>query len=115
MSFIPDGNLQALLEGVLHVPQGQLVAKVPTWEQVIHTANENAYARIRASFLERGFTAAQIDLWDDGEEYQEMIGVYLALTLGVRLYDKSNVDAEKYKWWLDRLPDALLVINGEIS
>lgn len=112
--FITDLELTSALEGVFKNRPGELTGAVPAWLSVIYQANAQAYARIVESFLERGFALAQIQTWDYGQRYQTMIGMYLALTLGNGLHSYDDTFLEKYKWFFDHLPDAMLVSGGTI-
>jgi hypothetical protein len=113
--FIDDNQLQTALEGVLKVASGTLTNNAPVWQPVITQANAQAYARIVESFLERGFTAAQIAQWDYGVNYETMIGLYYALILGAGYHDHDDEYIAQYKHYYDHLPDAMLVINGTIT
>jgi hypothetical protein len=89
----------------------------PRWSQVVTSANLTAWNRIQETFLERGFTAAQILTWDNGPTYQMKIALYLALTEGGNLHTNTidPVYIESCKWYFDKLPDALLVAGGAIN
>jgi hypothetical protein len=113
--FITDLELDVALTGVFKTNPGELTQTVPAWLSVLYQANAQAYARIMESFLSRGFSLAQIQAWDYGKNYQTMIGLYLALTLGSELPGAADKPTEKYQYYLDNLPNAMLVSGGTIS
>ena len=110
--FQTDAQLQTQLEGVVKVPAGQLVDNTPAWGPVITQANLAAWTRIEEVFYEKGYTPAQLLMWDNGAIYQQMIGVYFCLVLGAGLHNYDDKFIEKYKWFFDRIADRVLIAGG---
>ena len=88
--FITDEQLTASLASMLKKPAAQIA---PFWEEIVTASNESAFGSIRSHFLARGFTAAQIDAWDQGPEYQRDIGLFWCLVKGGGLhgYDSTFI------------------------
>lgn len=106
-----------------HLQKAQAEQLKPYWDTMIRQGVRSAYNEIRAAFGSRGFTPAQIDQWDRGEEFQLDIGAWWALKrLGVMHSDilgQANLDAldRRVDLWgkpPDKLP-AVLLIDGVIQ
>ncbi len=87
MSFLTDAELTTELRNLLQQPDG-LTATF--WTVLITSSNTAAYAEIRRKLLARGYTVAQIALWDDGQEFQKDVALYWVLTRGVGKHDLDS-------------------------
>lgn len=110
MSFVTDGQLLAMVADRLKVRPADLPAY---WaDSITPQANESAYQEVLGRLLDRGFTKTQIDQWDRGAEFQQAIGLYLALVNGGAY---AGYDAGVLQM-LDRrkeLKEVLVFISGE--
>ena len=93
MSFLRDVDLLANLADRLKLGGA---AELPDYwaSTIVPQANQSAYQEILGRLLRRGFTKAQIDLWDRGREFQQSLGVYFALVNGgaYQGYDTLTID-----------------------
>ena len=90
--FVQDATLLGQIQSALAVPE--LDAGTP-WQAIAHYANIAAYGQIRAALARRGFSAAQIDAWDDGEQYQLDLGLFWALSKAgsTKDYDRKFIES----------------------
>lgn len=64
------------------------------WDRLCEQAQQSAFRDIRGALITRGFTAAQVDTWDRGEEFERDIGLYWVLIRGAgvqRLYSSEDI------------------------
>ncbi len=52
------------------------------WTSVVSQAHVAAYQEIQGRLLARGFTTAQVVLWDRGAEFERMLTIYWSLVNG---------------------------------
>jgi hypothetical protein len=73
------------------------------WQPLLEKKLVQAYWSIANAFIQRGFTRAQVDLWDRGAEFQADIAVFLAMQIlgAVMPGDTGNLTA------LDRRPELM--------
>jgi hypothetical protein len=81
--FIDSAELTTILEGALKVSAGALP---DYWAKIVTDALASAYRDIRGALIQRSFTAAQVDAWDRGAEYQRDIGLYWCLVRGAGMH-----------------------------
>ena len=79
MAKIADAALKQVVADSLNVAPERLDLR---WDRIIAKANDDAWQEIRRRLAQRGFTPAQIDGWDDSEQFNRQIGLYLALSAG---------------------------------
>lgn len=89
--FVRDADVVGAIQSALAV--SSLDAGTP-WEGIAHVANMAAYGQIRAALLKRGFSAAQVDSWDQGAEFQLDLATYWALVRGglTKDFDPKFID-----------------------
>lgn len=76
-------------------------------------ANASAYGRIRGILLGRGFTAAELDAWDDREQWNTDVGItFLEWKTGDG--DARLQAWEELKALLEMLEELPIVIDGEV-
>lgn len=76
VGFITREDFRQSLADTLKVSVPELGAN---WDRQCEEAMRSAYLDIRGALIQRGFTAAQISLWERGAEFQRDIGLYWAL------------------------------------
>ncbi len=100
MSFLTDTQVKQAVADFLKVD----VADLPTYwtgaTRVIEDAHVAAYQEIQGRLLARGFTTAQVVLWDRGAEFEKHLTIYWSLINGggttamddrfVKMYDRRN-------------------------
>ncbi len=74
--FLTDIAFRQTIADVLKTDVSKMA---PGWDRVCQDAHETAYKDIRRALLARGFSAAAIDAWDSGEEFERDIGVWWAM------------------------------------
>lgn len=73
--FIQDSDLTIALQNTL-----QKQSLDSFWGPIVTAANQFAYNTIIDRLIMRGYTAAQIGMWDRGVEFQRSLGLFFALT-----------------------------------
>jgi hypothetical protein len=93
----------------------------PHWDSMIRQGQKAGYNEIVSAFAARGYSKAQIDQWDRGDEFQLDIGAWWALKrLGVVQADMlgqanlNALDRRKELWGSkkDEIPAVVLTIDG---
>lgn len=119
MAFLTDEQLASFVKD--HVAKGAGASLQANWTSIVSQANAAAYNEILAAFASRGFTKAQIDLWDRGAEFERDIGAWWALTHNAALFtDTYNaaslaaLDRRKELWGdpQNHMPPAPLLTDG---
>lgn len=78
-------------------------------------ANTAAYNRIRSVLFNRGFTAAQIAAWDEGEDWNTRVGVVMAFwAVSKGDEDRGEPFRREYESLMEELKDAAIIIGGEM-
>ncbi len=100
MSFLTDTQVKQAVADFLKVDVTQLPAYFTGSGRVIEDAHVAAYQEIKGRLLARGFTAAQVDLWDRGAEFEKHLTIYWATINGggttamddrfLKQYDRRN-------------------------
>lgn len=80
MAFIGDDMLLDRIKALV-VGRGVLDANTP-WDVIAQDANEAAFGEIVSALSSRGYTGAQISLWDRRQEFNKDLGLFWALTEG---------------------------------
>jgi hypothetical protein len=94
VAWITDNQLKTTLAGVL---QFNSAAELPGfWDAVVPVGNEAGYNWLRAALASRGYSPAQMDLWDARETWNRKAGLYETLSL-------ANLDDDRALAALDRL------------
>lgn len=90
--FLTDSDFRQSVADTLKMNVSALSAY---WDRLAVEAHTTAYKDIRGALLARGFSAAQIDAWDRGQEFERDLGLYWALVRGAGLhqYQREFVDA----------------------
>lgn len=79
--WLTDFQLQQVLLDQLQKSNASNSATLePWWEGVVSRANLWAYWEIVGRLAERGFTKSQIDAWDRGQEFQQDLGLWRAIS-----------------------------------
>lgn len=113
MAYIADNALAAAVAASQGLTGPDVLP--PQWGVAIPSANLRAYNRLRAVMRKRGFTTAQIDLWDDREDWNRTLGVCLACW-DVSKSSEDRGEAFRREWdaLLKELMEADLTIGGEV-
>ena len=111
MAFRTDAQIKIQLAATLHTD----LALLPDWwDTIIITANDSAYQEIVSRLLIRGYSKAQIDTWDRGNEFEVYIALYRALIQGANAQAYDDRWPEKLKYWVDQLAEIAIAVNGVI-
>lgn len=110
--FVTDAEVEAVVADLLKVSLGSLPDHV---RQVARRAHARAYNLIVRTLVGRGFTKAQVDQWDEGEDVERDLAAFLVgTTAGV--IQKYKLDPKVVEV-LDRREDLkttpVLMISGE--
>ena len=100
MSFINDAALKAALKDELKIAATESLAT--HWNSIVTRSRTAAYGFIVNKLLARGFTKAQIDQWDRGEEFETDIGVWWCLERGAAQNPDAQNEAQLAEKKLDR-------------
>lgn len=108
--WITNDNLKQLVANALKKDVADLEAY---WDDFVSRANAAAVADINSILRGKGYSAAQIDSWDNRVTYNEDIALYHALVKGASLsdYDQQAVDRLDRRKMLDEA--GAILINGE--
>jgi hypothetical protein len=109
--WITDADLKQALADLLKY---DVLDLNPSWDRLVPLANADAAGDINSILLAKGFTAAQIDQWDNRVTYNRDIALYHLLVKGAALaaYDQTTVDKLDRRKMLEE--SAALMINGAI-
>lgn len=113
MAWITDDELEAALKGALGIdPDAPLP---PHFEKVVPWANRQAYYAVRAALIGRGFTADQVDDWEQREEFNERLGVCFAIKRAAMRGEGYDTQAavEDCKEAVEELKTVAVVVDGE--
>lgn len=77
--FISDAEALDHLQSALHQPDGPTAAY---WQRLAPKASSAAYWGIVSAFVKRGYTKAQVDVWDRGAEFQYDLMTFWAIVKG---------------------------------
>lgn len=111
MAYITD----SVLRDAVAASQGMTAASaLPAfWLLAVPSANGRAYRKIRTVMRGRGFTTAQVDAWDDREDWNRVLGVCLACwDVSKASEDRGEAFRREYEALLEELMAADLTING---
>jgi hypothetical protein len=89
-----------------------LIQSANYWTVIVPQAHKQAASKIFRSFIQRGYTPAQIALWDSGAEFETNMGVGEALNLGQGVAKIAKDILERFAVYEKILPTVLLTING---
>lgn len=101
--FVTDAVVLGRVCDLLGVNVGNLP---PKWQTIVQNSNTSAYQEILGRLITRGYTPAQINLWDRGAEFQTDLALFWSLTKGGALSNYSDVFLKA----LDRRKDLDTVI-----
>lgn len=92
-------------------------ASLPAYfNAIIPTANLFAYNRIRNVLFDRGYTAAQLDLWDERTNWNEAVGVTVAFWKASKGdEDRGEAFRREYVQQMEDLVKTRIVIAGVIT
>jgi hypothetical protein len=113
--FIDDATLLQYVSDSLARAQGPDGALQPFWTNIVTVANRRAYFWIQKEFLRRGFSAAQVDQWDYGVQYQQDLAMHLAVQRLAFLQEGFNAEALKTVDPREELKDMPLIVAGAIQ
>lgn len=106
-----------------HLSKAPSEALKPHWKSICAAALQSAYGTIVRAFAARGFSKAQIDQWDFGEEFQRDLAAWFALKrVGVLHPDETSqrqlddLDRRKELFGDEKegIPPAVMLIGGVI-
>jgi len=113
VAYITDDTLK----DAVAASQGMTAASaLPAfWLVAVPSANGRAYRKIRTVMRGRGFTTAQVDAWDDREDWNRVIGVCLACwDVSKASEDRGEAFRREYEALIEELMGAELTIDGEV-
>lgn len=118
-NFITDDELSEQVKSVLARPIGDTLAT--HWPSIVNAANRRALTEIKNALTRRGYTTAQIQLWDDGWVFQRYLGIYFSLkTLAAMqpdAYSSQNMEVWNMLpqlYGLDDTPAVMITTDGAI-
>lgn len=115
MPYITDATLKAAVAGSLGVDGP--TALPAHWDKIVPWANRDAYQRIRAYMMGRGYTAAQVDAWEARAEFNERLGVCTAIKRAAMRGEDVNVQAaiEECKEVVEELKTIPVVLEDALA
>lgn len=85
------------LKGVLARELGKEAGDLePRWAGVVADANAAAASDILTTMLGMGYTASQVDLWDQAPRFNKQLGLYFCLSFGAGLSGLSKEDIDRH-------------------
>jgi hypothetical protein len=115
MPWITDDELAAALKGAIGLDAD--AALPSSLAAVVPWANRDAYYRVRAHLMGRGYTADQLDAWEGRAAWNERLGVCAAVKrAGFRGegYD-TQAAAEDCRDAVEELKELAVVVGGEAA
>lgn len=114
MAWLTDTELKAAVAGALG--QAGPADLASHWDKIVPWANRQAYQTIRAVLIGRGFTDDQVDDWDAREEWNERLGVCLAIKRAAMRGEAVNLQAatDDCKEAREELLAVPVVVDGEL-
>jgi hypothetical protein len=115
VAWITDAELKKALAAALgQVGPGDLASH---WTPIVAWANRQAYYAVRARLMGRGFTSDQVDDWEQREEFNERLGVCMAIKRAAMRGEQVNLQAaaDDCKEALEELATVAVVIDGELT
>jgi hypothetical protein len=106
--FVTDQEIQDQVRAVLSLDN---MDQASGWPRICRAANRSAYGMILGALMRRGFSQAQADGWDRGEEFQTDLALWVAIVRGGLAKDYDP----KYLTLFDRrdeLKDAFVTAGG---
>jgi hypothetical protein len=82
--FLTDLQTYEAIRQTLQASTGKALS--PTWNGINQSAHAWAYNLIYTTLLARGFSAAQINAWDQGADYERDLTLYRAFLQGAALH-----------------------------
>jgi len=79
--FLSDSEFTTHVAASLKVASSDLASY---WSEIAGKAHQSAYYDIRGALINRGFSAAQVDAWERGAEFERDIGLWWAIIRGGR-------------------------------
>lgn len=112
MAFITDAVLKKAVASSLGQAGNADLAS--HWDAIVSWANRQAYRDIRAVLIGRGFTGDQIEDWEAAEEWNERIGVCLAIKRAAMRGEDVNLQAaiDDCKEAKEELKTVPVVVDG---
>lgn len=77
--FLTDDDVRQSVAGLLKMDVAGLAGY---WDRLVKECHASAYYDVRGALLQRGFTAAQVDAWDRGAEFERDLTLYWCLVRG---------------------------------
>ncbi len=115
MPWITDDALRSAVASAVY---GGAAADLPSnWNAIIPWANRSAYYAVRAALLNRGFAADVIDDWEQNAEFNERLGVCMAVKRAAMRGEGVNAQAaiDDCKEALEELKTVAVVVDGEVA
>lgn len=111
MAWITDADAKASVASVLKFASA---ASLPShWALQVAEANEEAYQYIRRVLVGRGFTAAQLDLWDERRVYNRRVMLCTLFETGGLPDDYNGVSLDRVCKAREELATCNVLIAGE--
>lgn len=111
MPYLSDAELLTAVTACLK--KAEMEVDSP-WQDIVARANRKAKGQIKRSLVARGYSVAQVEDWEDLQEFNENLGLYWALTLGGVAADFDD----KFIKSLDRaeeLARVMVLIDSELA
>jgi hypothetical protein len=93
-TYTTDAAILQACANRLWVDVNRLVRDAPQWPNIVAEKNADAYTVIRSKLMERGFSAAQIDSWDQREVFNRNIAVCMSIRAAMSVY--QDITRDKY-------------------
>lgn len=112
MPYITDAVIKAGLAARLGYSQDEQESH---WDTLARNGNNAAYGMIRRALVARGYSATQIDQWDDREEFNLNLAICYAIRHGAttRNYDQQAID-KICQQYTEELKTVSLLVSGEL-
>jgi hypothetical protein len=112
-TYITNADLLVAVANRLGVRAADLIATNPQWEEIVATANAEAYQEIRSVLVGRGYTVEQVDAWDRRAEFNRKVAVCHALVEGALLRQMDGEALDRVCKCREELADVVLLVDGE--
>ena len=108
--WVQPSDLLQRVADALHVAVGSLIT---AYTRQATTAINNAYSDIRRRMVEKGYSDAQLDAWDDNARFNSDLALFWLLkeAAGLGGYDQEQVQAFDHRKELAS-PGFVIFING---
>lgn len=113
MAWITDDELKAAVAGIIGMAAA---TDLPAnWNEIVPKANRFAFNWVRAKLAGRGYSPAQMDLWDMGPDYNRSAGLCRAFKDAALKGEPVNLSIiQPYCDELKELDTVTITAGGEV-